>query len=85
MSDTPETNDNIRYYLAPQMREEHAIVLAEFARKLERERDKALKSLAFIAEFGGKTHETECGDIRCDGGWCAEQARSAIYLLKENQ
>jgi hypothetical protein len=49
------------------------------------ERDKALESLAFIAEWGGKTHETEYGDIRCDGGWCAEQARSAIYLLKENQ
>jgi hypothetical protein len=49
------------------------------------ERDKALESLAFIAEWGGKIHETECGDIRCDGDWCAEQARSAIYLLKENQ
>jgi hypothetical protein len=41
MSDTPETDDNIRYYLAPGMREEHAAVLSDFARKLERERDEA--------------------------------------------
>jgi hypothetical protein len=60
-------------------------VAANFARELERERDKALESLAFVAEWGGKTHETECGDIRCDGDWCAEQARSAVYLLKEKK
>jgi hypothetical protein len=43
MSDTPETDANVRHYLAPGMREEHAIVLADFARKLERERDKATR------------------------------------------
>jgi hypothetical protein len=35
MSDTPETDANVRHYLAPGMREEHAIVLADFARDLE--------------------------------------------------
>ena len=81
MSDTPETNAEELV----QMGQYWTFVNADFARKLERERDEALESLAFIAEWGGKTHETECGDIHCDGDWCAEQARSAIYLLKENQ
>lgn len=84
MSDTPET-DGITFYATKDMMPPYNTVPSEFARRLERERDEALKSLNFIAEWGGKTHETECGDIRCDGEWCAEQARSAIYLLKENQ
>lgn len=34
-------------------------------------------SLKFIAEWGGKIHQTEMGDISCNGGWCAEQAQWA--------
>jgi hypothetical protein len=37
---------------------------------------KAEAALAFIAENGGTTHETECGTISCNGSWCAEQARA---------
>jgi hypothetical protein len=40
--------------------------------------EKAEAALAFIAENGGTTHETECGTISCNGSWCAEQARAAI-------
>jgi len=83
MSATPETNAAEERCLKTSFKTGYVDV--EFALKLERERDEALESLAFIAELGGKTHETECGDIRCDGEWCAEQARSAIYLLKENK
>jgi hypothetical protein len=83
MNDTPETDKEWGNWLHKLKMPIESFV--DFARKLERERNEALDSLKFIAEWGGKTHETECGDIRCDGGWCAEQARSAIYLLKENQ
>jgi hypothetical protein len=40
--------------------------------------EKAEAALAFIAENGGTTHETECGTIACNGLWCAEQARAAM-------
>jgi hypothetical protein len=40
--------------------------------------ERAEAALAFIAENGGTTHETECGTISCNGSWCAEQARAAI-------
>jgi hypothetical protein len=40
--------------------------------------EKAEAALAFIAENGGTTHETECGTISCNGLWCAEQARAAM-------
>ena len=40
--------------------------------------EKAEAALAFIAENGGTTHETECGPIACNGSWCAEQARAAL-------
>jgi hypothetical protein len=40
--------------------------------------EKAEAALAFIAENGGTTHETECGTISCNGSWCAEQARAAM-------
>jgi predicted RNase H-like nuclease (RuvC/YqgF family) len=39
--------------------------------------EKLAGSLKFIAEWGGKIHQTEMGDISCDGGWCAEQAQWA--------
>ncbi len=40
--------------------------------------EQAEAALAFIAENGGTTHETECGTISCNGSWCAEQARAAM-------
>ena len=40
--------------------------------------ERAEAALAFIAENGGTTHETECGPIACNGSWCAEQARAAL-------
>jgi hypothetical protein len=40
--------------------------------------ERAEAALAFIAENGGTTHETECGTISCNGSWCAEQARAAM-------
>jgi chromosome segregation ATPase len=42
-------------------------------------------ALAFIAENGGTTHETECGTISCNGLWCAEQARAAIDAARKEQ
>jgi hypothetical protein len=45
--------------------------------------EKAEAALAFIAEHGGKPHETECGTINCNGLWCAEQARCALAAMKE--
>jgi hypothetical protein len=35
-------------------------------------------ALAVIAEEGGKSVDTECGRIKCDGFWCSEQAKSAL-------
>jgi hypothetical protein len=47
--------------------------------------EKAEAALAFIAENGGTTHETECGTISCNGLWCAEQARAAIDAARKEQ
>lgn len=47
--------------------------------------EKAGAALAFIAENGGTTHETECGTIACNGSWCAEQARAAIDAARKEQ
>ena len=47
------------------------------ARTLERELNKAQAALRFIAEWGGRTFESEYGDIDCNGKWCAEQAKEA--------
>lgn len=44
---------------------------------LREERDKAQAALRFIAEWGGRTLESEYGDIDCNGKWCAEQAKEA--------
>ncbi|MCP4639428.1 MAG: hypothetical protein GY851_03295 [bacterium] len=37
--------------------------------------EKLRKALEIIAEFGGRDAE-EC--VRCNGSWCAEQARRAL-------
>jgi hypothetical protein len=47
--------------------------------------EKAEAALAFIAENGGTTHETECGTISCNGSWCAEQARAALAATEESK
>lgn len=46
--------------------------------RLERELNKANEALRFIAEWGGRTLESEYGDIYCNGKWCAEQAKEAL-------
>ena len=38
---------------------------------------KLREALRFIAEWGGRTLESEYGDIDCNGKWCAEQAKEA--------
>jgi hypothetical protein len=50
----------------------------------ELEQDKAVLNyaLGFIVKHGGMTHDTELGPIHCDGFWCAEQARAAIYSAR---
>lgn len=53
-------------------------VPARVARSLERERNKLREALRFIAEWGGRTLESEYGDIDCNGRWCAEQAKEAL-------
>ena len=52
-------------------------VCAEVIGEIERERDEARAALRFIAEWGGRTLESEYGDIECNGKWCAEQAKEA--------
>jgi hypothetical protein len=47
-------------------------------RELEEEANQYRTALRFIAAWGGKQHETECGTISCNGSWCAEQARSSL-------
>jgi len=42
-----------------------------------KKRDEAREALRFIAEWGGRTLESEYGDIDCNGKWCAEQAKEA--------
>lgn len=42
------------------------------------------QSLRFIADEGGKVVETECGDITCDGNFCADQARTALETIGQN-
>lgn len=46
--------------------------------RLREERGTAREALRFIAEWGGRTHKTEYGDIQCNGKWCAEQAKEAL-------
>jgi hypothetical protein len=50
--------------------------------RLESENERLRDALAFIRENGGQSMETECGSMRCNGAWCAEQASSAIYATK---
>lgn len=48
-----------------------------------RKLDEAIESLKFIAEEGGKTLESEYGDIHCNGIWCSDQAQHALYALED--
>ena len=48
-----------------------------------RKLNKAIESLKFIAEEGGKTLESEYGDISCNGIWCSDQAQHALYALED--
>ena len=41
------------------------------------------EALAFIVKHGGMTHDTECGEIRCTGFWCAEQSRAALAATED--
>lgn len=40
-------------------------------------------ALKTIAEFGGQNVETEIGTIKCDGKWCAMEAKMALSLTEE--
>jgi len=51
---------------------------------LKKENENLRDALRFIASEGGKVAETECGDIRCDGDWCADQAQTALSIYKQN-
>lgn len=51
---------------------------------LKKENEDLRQSLQFIASEGGKVAETECGDIRCDGAWCADQAQTALDISLQN-
>lgn len=71
-SDTPRTDAE-----ALKSRPPFAFVTRKFAEDLERELNKAYEALRCIAEWGGRTLESEYGDIDCNGKWCAEQAKEA--------
>ena len=47
--------------------------------------EKAKTALRLIAEEGGTTHDTECGPLRCDGYWCADQARWGLFELEDEK
>lgn len=68
MSDTPRTDKLARG---------NHVVPTEWAEDLERELNTSRAALRFIAEWGGRTLESEYGDIECNGKWCAEQAKEA--------
>jgi len=60
-----------------QKHEHEELVAAQENDRLKIERDEAREALRFIAEWGGRTLESEYGDIECNGKWCAEQAKEA--------
>lgn len=43
------------------------------------------KALEFIEKHGGRQSLTEYGSIGHPGGWCAEQARSALRSAKAKE
>ena len=53
---------------------DHAAAIEEKDKEIERLR----KALQLIASEGGKSRETECGIIQCNGTWCADQAYWAL-------
>ena len=53
---------------------DHLAAIEEQDKEIERLR----KALQLIASEGGKSRETECGIIQCNGAWCADQAYWAI-------
>lgn len=75
MSDTPtpEMDAAELYYDGPT-----GFVPVEKAREVEKHRNRLRNALRFIAEWGGRTLESEYGDIDCNGRWCAEQAKEAV-------
>lgn len=56
---------------------EQLILMCEIESHRERA-NKLREALRFIAEWGGRTLESEYGDIDCNGRWCAEQAKEAL-------
>lgn len=42
----------------------------------------AENALRLITEYGGKSVETEVGNLTCQGRWCADQAAIALEELK---
>ena len=50
--------------------------------KVEQKLNMAIESLKFIAKEGGKTLESEYGDISCNGNWCSNQAKHSLYALE---
>ena len=70
-------------------RRDFRLTLADLTKariELLREREKIRKlrdALAFIVQHGGMTADTELGEIKCDGFWCAEQARAALYTTED--
>jgi hypothetical protein len=51
--------------------------------KVDQKLNMAIESLKFIAKEGGKTLESEYGDISCNGNWCSDQAKHALYALED--
>ena len=58
--------------------QQRAISARADAIKAQAENAKLREALEFIVKHGGMTHDSECGEIKCTGFWCAEQARSAL-------
>jgi|GEM_PF-2866761 len=95
-TDTPETDTEESFYdysIIP--KERHYSVDAEFARKLERQRDAlktSMRKILLIAEHGMPmpSHSGPCGPwAQCDGdcqghAYCAEDMIEALKLIEPN-
>lgn len=78
MSDTPKAQILMYMDAIPCVELNVVQELIHERNTLREERDEARAALRFIAEWGGRTLESEYGDIDCNGKWCAEQAKEAL-------
>ncbi len=82
-TDTPRTDAESKHW--DKFGDYPYLVMRELARTLERELNAANAEmgrlrgdLQYIAESGGKTVQTEFGEMHCSGFWCAEQASASL-------